>query len=71
MLEDDGYAKVKLSAAKYTKGNLILTAHPQTSQIQLNNAFTTIKALLEYLHTTVDMPTPNNFTVKANIKWST
>ena len=70
-LDSIGYEDVKILAARYTKkGNLVLTAHHNTSQAQLNNATPAIKTIIGQLYNDVYQSIPENITARANVKWS-
>jgi hypothetical protein len=72
MLFDKGHEDVKLSAARYTrKGNLVLTAHHTTTQLQLNTVAPTLKTFMLQIYKNSDITPPTeHITTRANVKWS-
>jgi hypothetical protein len=72
VLFDLGHLNIKISATRYTKkGNLVITAHHDTSQPQLNEASHDITTYLKRNYEALDITPPQStFKAQANVKWS-
>ena len=70
-LAETGYDEVKISALRYTKkGNLVLTAHHDTTQTQLSHATSAIQTFFREVYADSLQKTFDNIQSRANVRWS-
>ena len=70
-LAETGYNEVKISALWYTKkGNLVLTAHHDTTQAQLSHATFAIQTFIREVYSDSLQKTFDNIQTCTNVHWS-